>query len=110
MLDDQDWKLARQDMFEALSSGMLGPSSAPMPGAFLEMLEIAALERRMRHGTERLAAETMPVLTPTRIRVGMTVKLQQTWTVFLHAVDTTRTRLRGGRHLPARSSTRAPAA
>ena len=110
MLDDEDWRQARQETFEALTAGMLGPSSAPMPGAFLEMLELAALERRMRYDTERLAAETMPVLTATRIRVGMTVKLRQTWTVFLHAVDTTRTRMRGGRHLPARSSTRAPAA
>jgi hypothetical protein len=52
MLQDEDSRRgARQKFLEALSSGMSGPSCAPMPGTLLEMLEIAAIERRQGHDT-----------------------------------------------------------
>ncbi len=42
----QDQDLARQEFLEAVLSGIGGPACAPMPGTLVEMLEIAAFERR----------------------------------------------------------------
>lgn len=46
LLDEHAQRRARQDLLEAVLSGMAGPAIAPMPGIMLEMLEIAATERR----------------------------------------------------------------
>jgi hypothetical protein len=46
---------ARQDLLEAMTSGMSGPVCAPMPGVMLEMLEVAAMQRRESQ-TARTAA------------------------------------------------------
>jgi hypothetical protein len=44
--DLQDPRIARQELLEAVISGMGGAVCAPMPGTLLEMMEIAAMERR----------------------------------------------------------------
>jgi hypothetical protein len=46
--DDETQRRARQDLLEALTSGMAGPVIAPMPGVLLELYEIAAAERELR--------------------------------------------------------------
>src|SRR5262245_51529710 len=70
--DEQDRALARQEFLEAMLSSMGGPACAPMPGALLEMLEIAAMERR--YEPARASAEPAPVaepLTSSPIRSGI---------------------------------------
>jgi hypothetical protein len=45
-----DPRIARQELLEAVISGMGGAACAPMPGTLLEMVEIAAMERRQSGG------------------------------------------------------------
>lgn len=58
--------LARQEFLETIVSGMGGPACAPMPGTFLEMLEIAALERRRGLESEagRPVGDEAPLTSP----------------------------------------------
>lgn len=53
-------RLARQEFLEAFSISIGGPAAAPMPGILLEMLEIAAMERKSEAGAalSRPAAKT----------------------------------------------------
>ena len=44
--DETDRRIARQEFLEAVVGGLGGSACAPMPGTFIEMLEIAAFERR----------------------------------------------------------------
>jgi hypothetical protein len=46
---------ARQDLLEAMTSGMSGPVCAPMPGVMLEMLELAAMQRRESQAARTVA-------------------------------------------------------
>ena len=64
-LDDDQRRRARQDLLEAVSSGMGGPAIAPMPGIMLEMLEIAAMERHAAGVSPVLEAQATPPLTAT---------------------------------------------
>jgi hypothetical protein len=109
MLDDEAGRRARQDMLEALSSGMLGPSMAPMPGVLIEMMEIAAISRH-RDGAGTRSATATSTLTSKEKHARIEFKIRQTWTAILHAVDALRTRLRGDRRLPARPPARSSAA
>jgi hypothetical protein len=109
MLDDEAGRRARQDMLEALSWGMLGPSVAPMPGVLLEMMEIAAINRHDQDTRTPPAAATQ-VLTSTEKPARMVAAIRQRWTAILHAVDTIRTRLRRDRRLPVGQSARSSAA
>ena len=78
-LDQDDRHQARQDLLEAVSTGFSGPVCAPMPGVLLEMLEIAAMERRQ---DERIAsaspAASKPLLTPTKNSSRMASKMLRT--------------------------------
>ena len=107
MLGDEAW--VRQDMLEVLSSGMLGPSIAPMPGVLLEMMEMAAV-RRHRDGAGTRAAPTPPVLTASEKHARMGIGIRQRWTAIRHAVDAIQFRFGGDRQLPARPSARSSAA
>jgi hypothetical protein len=76
-LDEDERRRARQEMLEAFTSGIGGPACAPMPGIMLEMLEIAAMERRQSRGP----SEPMPLtfvgngsgMTAPLLRMGKTV-------------------------------------
>lgn len=50
MADEEARRRTRQDLLEAMTSGFGGPACAPMPGVLIEMLEIAAMERRQADG------------------------------------------------------------
>ena len=99
-LDDKKRQRARQDMLEAVTSGLAGPACAPMPGVLLEMLEIAAMERsrkqddRYSHG-----AEETPLLTRTPNSSRMVTQLLCMGRAIIHGAN----RLRAGfdgRQLP----------
>jgi hypothetical protein len=67
MRGENERLLVRQELLEGVLSGMGDPACAPMPGTFLEMLEIAAWERRQgsKHASLLAAADTGPLLTST---------------------------------------------
>jgi hypothetical protein len=74
--DRYDRNIARQELLEAFVSSMGGPACAPMPGTLLEMLEIAAVDRRAwSEGTpEEPTAPAVP-LTSLQNRRGITARL-----------------------------------
>ena len=66
----------RQEFLEALSGGMSGPACAPMPGVLLEMLEIAAMERRPGHDLAFAGGSSETAdLTSAQNNSGMTARL-----------------------------------
>jgi hypothetical protein len=74
--DETDRRIARQEFLEAVVGGLGGSACAPMPGTFIEMLEIAAMERRnlADRAPGEPVAEGTP-LTSERNRGGMTARL-----------------------------------
>lgn len=63
-LGKDEQRRARQDLLEAINSGVSGPICAPMPGVMLEMLELAAMEHReRRQQTSAEAGSGRPHLT-----------------------------------------------
>jgi hypothetical protein len=79
LYDERDRSLARQELLEAFASGMGGPACAPMPGTLLEMLEIAAMERRWRSdpAPAEVSAESRAPLTSPRIGSRMIAWLRR---------------------------------
>ena len=76
---DRDPRMTRQELLEAFASSMGGPACAPMPGTLLEMMEIAAMERRGRpeRAPEEPSASPEPLTLPQNGR-GMTARLKET--------------------------------
>jgi len=68
---------ARQDLLEAFSAGFSGAACAPMPGVLLEMLEIAAIQRRLAEQILSVAP-TASLLTRTKNSSGMASKMRRT--------------------------------
>ena len=90
---DQDCAMARQAFLESLICGIGSPAAAPMPGSFLEMLEIAAAEHRqgIEPGAAQPIAGEAPLTSP-RNHSRMTAH----WLGFMKAAVNVAGRFRAG--------------
>src|SRR6185436_12244662 len=99
-MDENTRRAARQELLEFASGVMAGSPCAPMPGTLFEMLEIAAMERRMTSSLSEGGSNSFDPLTPARIEAPIT---QHLFKLVRSALDVARkTRARSGtRQLPA---------
>ena len=99
-LDENTAQRLRQDLLEAMTSGFGGPACAPMPGIMLEMLEIAAMERREANGLTAAQQDMAPApLTSAQNGSGMTAWLPGARKAVADATNAFRTLL-GARRVP----------
>jgi hypothetical protein len=73
--DEHTRRAARQELLEFASCVMAGSPCAPMPGTLFEMLEIAAVERRMTSSLGEGGSNLFDPLTSERIETPITQRL-----------------------------------
>ena len=74
-MDENTRRAARQELLEFASCVMAASPCAPMPGTLFEMLEIAAMERRMTSSLGEGGSNSFDPLTPERIEAPITQRL-----------------------------------